>query len=252
MVEHVDGYDASPLTVGLTIRRVRRLGSKYRVDALLRAMPDVEAPAEGADMAKWWNENREKFWSVPMLICDGRTCTTYLMVDDRLPKEGKPNLEVELGTSNPVGGRSHDPIATWPDLMPEFSSRPHLWTTLEERSFSFNPVPDDGPEGSVRVVINREQDQVTPERARYWCDPRHGFCVVKTTEPVIRKDRGKQELAYIDTKQFEDFSQTPKGHWYPRRCRRTTTQSELVQIREYYLDFDVSLDEALFTPLAAH
>ena len=51
-------------------------------------MPDVEAPAEGADMAKWWNENREKFWSVPMLICDGRTYTTYLMVDDRLPKEG--------------------------------------------------------------------------------------------------------------------------------------------------------------------
>ena len=103
--------------------------------------------------------------------------------------------------------------------MPEFSSPPHLWTTREERSFSFNPVPDDCPEGSVRVVINREQDQVTPERARYWCDPRHGFCIVKTTEPVIRKDRGKQELAYIDTKQFEDFSQTPKGHWYPRRCR---------------------------------
>jgi hypothetical protein len=119
---------------------------------------------------------------------------------------------------------------------------------LEARSFSFDPVPDDGPEGSVRVVINREEDEVAPERARYWCDPEHGFCVAKSVEPVIRKDRAKREIAYINTERFEDFAQSPRGHWYPRRSRRTTTQSEIVQIREYYLDFDVSLDDSLFTP----
>jgi len=249
-VQYIEGRNASPLKDGLMIRRVRRLGNKYRVDHLLRAMPGVEAPTEGADMASWWNENREKFWSVPTLICNGKTCTTYLMVDDRMPKEGKPNLEVELRTRNPVSGRPHDPIAAWPHLMPEFSSRPHLWTTLEARRFSFDPVPHDGPDGSVRVVITGEEDEVAPERARYWCDPEHGFCVVKAVEPVIRKDRGKREIAYISTERFENFSQTPKGHCYPRRSRRTTTHSEIVQVREYYLDFDVSLDDALFTPLA--
>ncbi|MBC8868768.1 MAG: hypothetical protein H8E44_05095 [Planctomycetes bacterium] len=248
-VQHVEGRDASPLKDGLMIRRVRRLGNKHRVDYLLRAMPGVEAPTEGADMATWWNENREKFWSVPTLICSGKTRTTYLMVDDLMPKEGKPNLEVALRMSNPVSGFPHDPTVAWPHLMPEFSSRPHLWTTLEARSFSFDPVPDDGPEGSVRVVITREEDEVAPERARYWFDPEHGFCVVKAVEPVIRKDRGKPEIAYTNTERFENFNQTPKGHWYPRRSRRTTTQSEIVQVREYYLDFDVSLDDALFTPL---
>ena len=245
-VQFTEGREFSPLHHGAIIRRIRRKGLAYRVDYLLSPMPELSEPPADEDLNSWWIENREKFWSVPMLVCDGKSYTTYRMINGRLPREGKPDLRVKAHMSNPVSGRPNDPTVVWEDLMTEYSSRPHLWTSVTRRSFEFEPVPDDGPENSVRVLIRQDDHPVTNERAKFFFSPEHGFCLTKSIQPVIRKDQGDPKLAYVNTEEYSNFAKSPKGHWYPQRCRRTTTSSKVAQIREFFLDFDVDLSDDLF------
>ena len=189
------------------------------------------------------------FHSVPMLICNGKTYTTYSMVDGRLPKDEMPNLEVEMRTTNPVSGVSTDPTVVWSHLMPEFHSRPHLWTELAINRFIFDAVPEDGPAGSVRVIVRRDDDLAGVRPTTYWCDPKHDYCVVKAIQPVISKESGKPELAYLDTEEFTEYAQSPGGHWYPKKTSRSVSTNKTVQIRQYYMDFEVKFADDLFQPL---
>lgn len=243
IVEHVEGRRVSLTSRAFPqIRRVRRAGDAYRVDQLLRARPDVQEPAAGTDLTEWWRENRENYWSAPMLICDGRTVATYSLVEDTQPLEGEPNLAVELRMENPVSGLDDDPTVYSPHLMPEFNVRPHLWTTDKRRTFDVVPTPGDGPEGTVQLVVNYPGNELMPERARYWLDPDHEFCLRKSVEPVF--DPEKQSIAYVNTEVNQDFRQSPQGHWYATRTRRTTTAMDVVRVRDYYVDFDVELDSS--------
>ena len=249
-VEHVEGQDFSPTqSHGLNVRRVRRHGNQYRVDGLLRAKPEIASPAAGTDMKKWWIEHRDDFYSVPMLICNGKTYTIYSMVDGRLPKDQIPNMEVEVRLTNPVSGVPTDPTAVWSELMPEFHSRPHLWTELATNRFMFEAIPDDGPRGSVRVIVRGDGDLPGVRPTTYWCNPEHEFCVVQAIQPVISKERGKPELAYLDTEEFSEYAQSPGGHWYPQKTRRTVSTDKTAQIRQYYIDFEVEFADDLFQPL---
>ena len=243
IVQHVEGQEVS-LTgrASPEIRRVRRTGAVYRVDQLLRARPEVQEPAAGTDLNAWWRENRENYWSAPMLICDGRTVATYSLFESSLPLEGEPNLAVELRMENPVSGLADDPTVSCEHLMPEFNVRPHLWTTDKRRTFVVEPSPDDGPEGTVQLVVNDPGNELMPERARYWLDPDHEFCLRKSVEPVF--DRKKQSIAYINTEMNEGFEKSPQGHWYATRTRRMTTAMDVVQVRDYYVDFDVELNSS--------
>ena len=248
VLQHVEGRQFLVTdSLSVSIRRVRRSGRKYRLDYLLRAKPGVKEPAADADMDEWWKKNRDQFWSVPMLICDGRTITTYSMVDDVMPREGKPNLEVELRMAHPVNGFRDDPTVSWPHLMPAFSVRPHIWTTDEKRTFEFEPTPEDGPDGTVRLIVNRPGDLLTPELHRYWLAPDRDFCLRRAVQPVQGRD--KKSIEYIDTEEFEAFQKSPKGHWYSTRSRRTTSNTDVVQVRDYYVDFESELDVSLFGPL---
>jgi hypothetical protein len=244
-VQHVEGMRFSLTGSNRpTIRRVRRSGNKHRVDYLLQAKPGVEEPAADADLAAWWRKNRNNYWSVPMLICDGRTITTYSMVAKSLLREGKPNLDVELRSENSVQGFRDDPTVSWPHLMPEYNVRPHLWTTIEKRTFELEPMPDDGPDGTVRLIVNYPGNELMPERARYWLDPDRDFCLRTVVAPVVARD--KKSIAYINTEVFEEFQQSPKGHWYATRSRRMTSNGDVVQVRDYYVDFESELRKSLF------
>ncbi len=238
-----------PDMLNLDVKRVRRRGDKFRVDHLLKAKPGVVAPEPDADMHQWWKMNRDNFWSVPMLICDGKNNSFYSLVADEapIPRVGKPNLEVALRSTSRRSGYPDDRTAPWPHLMPEYASRPHLWTSYEKRTFDFDPVPNDGPADTRRLTIHKPENQVVPEPYRYWFDPEHGFCLRKSESTVISRD--KKSIAYVNTEEFDDYAQSPKGYWYPRRVRRTTTNSDAVQVRDYYLDFDVDLHDDLFEPL---
>lgn len=253
-----DNYDAifvqypdklsHSVTTGLntTIKRVRRKGNRYRIDTLLKPRFDISEPNVETDMHEWWVENRDRYWSAPELICDGSVVTTYLLKDGRVPKNGKPNLEVKLRQKGGVQGITSDPTVAWPHLMPEYACRPHLWTTIESRQFEYDPASTDGPKGTVRLIVSKP-GKTTSERHRYWLDPAKEFVVTKIVQPVF--DRKTNDVAYVDTETLSQFKRSPGGFCYPTLAQRTTSTSKHTQIRHYYVDFSVELDDDLFEPL---
>lgn len=247
-VQVPDGLKHSVFTgLNADIKRVRRDGNRYRVDTLLRPMPGVEPPTDDTNMDEWWKANRDQFWSVPELICDGSTVTYYSMVDGRLRKDIPPNLEVKVRNQHPVRGSGVDRPVAWPHLMPEYSCRPHLWMADVKRLFEYSPTPDDGPEESVRLIVTKPDETMTPERHRYWLDPSKGFCVREVVQPVFQPR--SSDVAYINSEEAFDFKQSPSGFWYPTRVERMTSEASRLQIRTFHVDFVTNLDSALFVPL---
>jgi len=233
--------------LNMNVRRVRRRGGRYRIDALVIAKPALQEPKPNADMAKWWHDNRENFWSVPNLICDGQERYFYRMLRDRVVPGQKPDTEVVLQTQLPVDGSADDPPATWPQLMPEYFCRPYLEAT-NTRDLHLDTKPTDGPAGTWRVIDTSTSTDRGGELYRFWFDPKLDFAARKTITRVFEHESSK--LAYIDTDEFDDFAQSPSGIWYPRTGRRTTTTDErFPQVTKFYLDFDVKLSDDLFQPV---
>ena len=134
VVQHTEGRPTSynDLT-NLSVRRVRRNGRQYRVDQLLAAKPGLVVPTAGTEMQPWWKKNRDQYWSVPLLICDGHTTRFYKMLDDRIAPGAKPNLTVVVSTQIPIRLPTDDSPVEWPAPMPEQCSRPHLWNSDQTR-----------------------------------------------------------------------------------------------------------------------
>ena len=232
--------------LNLNVKRVRRRGDCYRVDALIVSKPGLQEPKANEDMSKWWHDNREKFWSVPQLICDGRERSFYRMVRDRLVPGQEPDTDVVLLHKWPVEGSADDPPATWPQLMPEFFCRPYLVAT-DTRELQLDTKPTDGPGGTWRVIDTSTSADRGGEQCRYWFDPKFDLAARKSVTHVF--DQKSNKLAFIDTEEFEDFSRSPGGIWYPRTVRRTTkTEEKFPQVTKFYLDFDVKLSDDLFQP----
>ncbi len=256
-----DAYDAIVVdsTVGattnydqllnLSVKRVRRKGGQYRVDQLLTAKEVLVAPAPGTNMQQWWQENRDRYWSVPQLICDGQTAHLYKMLDDRLVPGKKPNLSVVDYKQMPICVPTNDSPVEWPQLMPEQCSRPHLWASDTTREFDVDAKSNDGPQGTVRVVITTKSKPRSGELFRYWFDPGKDYILRKEISAVF--DSHTNELDYLDTEEFEDFAQSPSGKWYPRLVRRTTSNDPRWQgVAQFFIDFQADLDADLFRPVA--
>lgn len=254
VVQHTEGRRTSyERLTNLSVKRVRRRGGQLRVDMLLTAKPGLEPPKPDADMSRWWKENREKYWSVPLQVCDGTTVYFYLMVDDRLRPDQAPNTAVELRSKRAMRLPADDPPVEWPHLMPEHYSHPHLWTSEAKREITLDADPGDGPEGSIRLIVTESEglyDRPAGERYRYWIDPELGYALRKSVSTVF--EPRSSEIAYIDTVEFDQFAQSPGGAWYPTVATRTTTRPEGIrQVTEFYLDFDSELPDEVFQPVEA-
>ena len=259
--QRFDDYDAIVVTcsegsrtslhdlMNLAVRRVRRKGQRLRVDMLLKASPGLRLPAAEEDMTKWWKANREHYVSVPMLICDGQTLFFYRMVDDRITAKQPPNTAVRLSQERPLFPPADDPPVEWPQLMPEQYSHPHL-DFCRERDFAVNDSPDDGPQGTVRIVVTGPSHSAQPaqELHRYWIDPNLGYALRRSQSTVF--DSKTKDVAFIDIVEFSDFARSPSGIAYPQLARRTTSGSDIVQLTSYHVDFDTKLADNLFEPVA--
>lgn len=93
---------------------------------------------------------------------------------------------VRIRTVNPVNGRGDDRPIEWPHLMPEYACRLHLWTTVAKRRFEFEPIPDDGPDGSVRLIVSKPEMNFLPERHRYWMNPEQDFVLTNVVQPMFK------------------------------------------------------------------
>jgi hypothetical protein len=235
--------------MNLSVKRVRRKEERYRVDQLLIAMPGLVAPEPGTDLQQWWKENRDRYWSVPQLICDGQTRHFYKMLDDRVAPGKKPNLSVVANQQVPLRWPIDDSPVEWPQLMPEQCSRPHLWASEKSREFDVNAEAKDGPPGTVRVIVTEKSGPPSGELFRYWFDPDRDNILRKEISAVF--DPRTHKLAYLDTEEYDEFAQSPSGKWYPQRVRRTTTDSPQWQgVTRFFLDFQPALPDDLFRPVS--
>ncbi len=250
VVQYTDGVTTSyDRLMNLSVRRVRRMGGQYRVDQLLTAKQGLVMPEPDADMQRWWKENRDRYWSVPQLICDGEITHFYKMLDDRLTPGKVPNLSVVAYKQMPIGVPTDDAPVEWPHLMPEQCSRPYLWVADKNREFHVDAEAKDGPRGTVRVVVTTESEPRSGELARYWFDPQRGYILRKGIRAVFNRRTNK--VAYRDTQEYEEFAQSPSGQWYPRRVRRTTDDKpQWQEVTRFFVDFDAEMDSDLFRPVS--
>lgn len=225
---------------------VRRKGYRYRVDQFLTPKERFVSPGADADMQQWWKENRDNYWSVPILICDGASQYYYQMVDDALAPGKKPNLNVKETNQIPVQ-QTPDTRVPWPFLMPEFCSRPHIGAS-KMAEVAVEPEANDGPEGAVRIIISSNMEPPrSGELYRYWFDPSRDYVLLKQVAKVFDATK----LEFVTTEEFDEFTQSPSGKWYPRAVRRVDSNApENPSTTRFYVNFDADLDDALFQRIA--
>jgi len=246
VVQYTDGVTTSyDSLMNLSVKRVRRKEGKYRVDQLLIAKEGLVVPVSGTDMQQWWKENRDRYWSVPQLICDAKTTYFYKMLDDRIASGKKPNLSVVEYKQAPVRVPIGDAPVEWPQLMPEQCSRPHLWTSDKTREFDVDAEAKDGPQGAVRVIVAMKSEPRSSELSRYWFDPDRDFILQKEISAVF--DHRTNELLYLDTEEYDELAQSPSGKWYPQIVRRTTSDNPGWQgVTRFFVDFGADMNADLF------
>lgn len=230
----------------LNLMRVRRHVNKFRIDHLLMAKPEVEVLDNTVDKA-WWKKNRDRFWSVPALICDGNKYVTFSMIDDRIPDAGMPNLKVSKNMTSSLSAFPGDHPVPWPHLMPEYVCRPHLWVSDSTRRFEFKSA-EDVARDTIDLVIHTPDNPISEKRASYRLLTDETHCVVKAMEPVIDRRTSPPKIVYVNTEEFLDFDISPRGYRFPTLKRRTTSDSDAVQLTSYYVDFNVEFDDGLFSP----
>jgi hypothetical protein len=246
VVQYADGVPTSYGDLrNLSVNRVRRKEGQYRVDKLIVAKEGLVVPAPGTDLQQWWKENRDRYWSVPQLISDGKTTHFYKMLDDRLAPGKKPNLSVVSFNEVPIRMPTDDSPVEWPQLMPEQCSRPHLWTSDKTREFDVDAEAKDGPSGSVRVIITTKSEPRSGELFRYWFDPNRDYVLRKEMSAVF--DHRTNKLAHLDTEEYDEFAKSPSGQWYPQLVRRKTTDNPRGRgVTQFFVDFEAEMNADLF------
>jgi hypothetical protein len=121
--------------------------------------------------------------------------------------------------------------------------------------------PSSGPEGTVLLRVRRngrvdsapdpdaDKRPSQPDEFRFWIDPAREYLVMRMD---MMGDGENASSSYI----VESVAQSPQGHWYPTRVRRTSSRSDVDdQIMEFHVEFDVDIPDALFDvkqPLPVH
>lgn len=233
----------------LSIKRVRRSGNNYRVDQLLIPKQSLRPPADDTDLHTWWRNNKDNFWSIPQLICDGQTVFIYQMTDDRIRPQTKPSLSVTLTAKRSVGEPADDPAVTWPELMPEYCCRPHLWLSDINRSFDSTDSVY-GSTDTVRVAVGSKRGAWSGDLYRYWFDPSKDYVLLKSESTVFEKDSDK--VAFVSQDEFSGFTKSPSGKWYPHKVRHTAADPHNAvapRLTRFYVTFPDHVAAELFTPI---
>lgn len=160
--------------------------------------------------------------------------------------DGSQRQEAVAGQPFGAGIDADQWIPSFYTLTPDYAGRPPLGVPSQSKVAIIETERGDGPEGTVllRVATSGRSDSASPPKEnekrampggwRFWIDPTREHL-------VMRWDMlGTSHIV-------ESVAQSPKGHWYPTRVRRTSSQPDVEDdITEFYVDFDVDLPDALF------
>ena len=200
-------------------------------------------PADDVDRARWLKKRVAECRFYPTRICiDG---TDHYFKHRRVKaQDDTPHMEVasvESHESNLMPGQWLP--AFW-SLTPDFAARPPLGVPNQHMEAVADMDPADGPAGTVLLRVRRSgrvdsapnaDKRPQPDEFRFWIDP--------AREHLVMRYDMVGHSSYI----VESVAQSPTGHWYPTRVRRSSAGKDRKdQIVEFYMDFEVNLPDSLF------
>lgn len=116
-------------------------------------------------------------------------------------------------------------------------------------TMTVNPNPDRGPPGCV--LVESLQADNTPQKLvgrRYWIDPSRHYLLMRDESLTGSRDKPTVWQASETTA----AAQSPSGHWFPQQIRviggsvSLDTGEKSDYYNTYYLDFEVTVPDALF------
>ena len=245
-----DDYRAIMEWGGHDIKRVYRKGRKWRAELMLPSRKPGPQFPPNADTA-WWKAHQNDYMFMVQAICDGERVYYYgpegtsFMPDAKGPPRPKLLMEQAINPSD-------DPFMPWPDLFAEHVGHPAVWLPTDDREFTLEAKPTDGPPETIRIRVRDSHlpENQPPDLYKLWIDPKQNYLALRAESSVFEPTADRpRKLAYIDTKVIESVARSPGGHWYPTRVVRKTSNSEVQQVSRYLLEFDAALPDELFKPL---
>jgi hypothetical protein len=242
-----------------TVHLIRCKGDKFRIDV---GIGDTKHVASGAEMAKWWWEHGKETLPEGVVLGDGRRIYQHDYVErDPWWKPSMQSVRQGDGRGAAAGMREAQYFV---ELLAYPVNLDLNTLSLPQYAAHLDPKGENGPPGSVRVVLqlakrSGESDRRTYHKEEFWLHPKYGYAVVKRVTsdcPEVDEDprRKEQRIVY----EYEDFRQTPRGVWYPTVSRwknairsQNKNKPDGVELRDqvtcFYLDFTAELPDELFS-----
>jgi hypothetical protein len=253
------GHGGSSENSPFVVHMIRCKGDKFRVDA---GIGDTRRVASGAEMEQWWQEHGKESLPEGSVLCDGRR------LYERSRASAEAGWKPSMHSVRQGDGRGAAAGIRESKYFVELLAYPvnlDLHTlSLPQYTAQVDPKGENGPGGSVRVVLQLakrggKDDRSTYHKEEYWLQPKYGYAVVKRVAsdcPAVDEDprRTEKQIVY----EYDDFRQTPRGVWYPTVSRwknaiRSDNKNKLGgaefrdQVVYFYLDFTAGLSDELFS-----
>jgi len=226
------------------VEMIHRKGNRIRRD-MGSVGSDPVRPAHDVDASAWWSQHAKEFsYTLASIGIAG----VEQMFRQRTITEPNGSERYEIVPGRPFGSalNAEQWIPSFYTLTPDYAGRPPLGIPSERMEAIIETDPGDGPEGTVllRVVPSGRRDSSTdpdtnkqtamPGGSKFWIDPAREYL-------VMRWDM--QNGSHI----VETVAQSPKGHWYPTRVRRKSSDPAIKDtFLDFYVEFDVEIPDALF------
>jgi hypothetical protein len=230
--------------------RTWRKGDRWRIEQAFSDPQDDEElwqqplPPEDADRKQYWLQRARETRFYPVIVCDGRHIYRF---QQEFSDQTQPRI-----TFQTTGARrdSMDFDRSFA-MLPLFTPAPELEGHCAMLGGTSSKVierlvaePDRGPAGTILVEREYADRRGQPNKQdldRHWIDPVNGFLVMRFEMVDLDSDPPK----VVQFRQIMSFERSPSGYFYP-----TELKWDEAGIAHYYVDFEATIDDAIFSPEA--
>jgi hypothetical protein len=250
--EQFDDYTALSVTsfaddlplANSDVKRVLRRGNKWRVDTVNVSESGFVLPKDRNQALGAWHAHKNLFNFVPDAICDGHDVRVYKW-EDKVATSGRGPKVVPI--SDEFTAESLVPFLT----IPERSCRPLFPLRGYEQFFDVSDEQE-GPNGGL-IKVDGLLSPNANSKARpqtYWLDSNLGYACVKISAHPTPGSAADSKTGVLKPRETElrDFSQSPRGFWYPSVVDRDPS-SKSKRVTRFYVDFSDVPSDDLFGPV---
>jgi hypothetical protein len=228
--------------------RTWRKGDCWRIEQSFsdarddRQLWEQELPGDDVDRREYWAERVRQTRFYPVIVCDGRHIYRF-QHEFSEPDEGRITFETTTAE------RDYMDFDREFGMLPLFTPAPELeghratlggvTGRVAERLIA---EPERGPDGTVlveREYLDRRGQPHKQDLHRFWIDPVNGYLVMRSE--MVDLDSDPPEV--MQFREILEYDRSPRGHFFP-----TVLKWDEAGKMHYYVDFDVDIDEAIFSP----